>query len=243
MLKTILITIGQVIFTLLLYLLGVLILGIAIYPGVLFCLFIWRHSTDFDIAYRLLALCFGAVSGYFIFGFVLIGIVGLLRFILRLRLKEGEYSMFSLGAAKWALANSLQLIVSIVFMDFILLTPFANLFFRLLGTKMGKHVQINSKFCADLSLLEIGDYSVIGGHSTVICHSFERGKFILRKVRIGKHVVVGLNSVILPGAEIGDGSVIAAGAVIPKNTIVEPRSIYSGVPAQPVRKHADRSSS
>ncbi|MBI4970212.1 MAG: hypothetical protein HZC17_00010 [Candidatus Omnitrophica bacterium] len=243
MIKTILIVFTQIVFTLLLYLLGIVMLGLAMYPGVLFCLFIWQKSAGFEIAYRLLALCFGSVAGYFIFGFVLMAIVGLIRFIFRLNLKEGEYPMFSLASAKWALANSLQLIVSIVFMDFILLTPFANLFFRLLGTKMGKHVQINSKFCADLSLLEIGDYSVIGGHSTVICHSFERGKFILRKVRIGKHVVIGLNSVILPGAEIGDGSVIAAGAVLLKNTKVEPRSIFSGVPAQQARKEDLRSHS
>lgn len=102
----------------------------------------------------------------------------------------------------------------------------------LLGVaRLGKHVQINSKFCADLSLLEIGDGSVIGGHATVIGHSFEREKLILKKVKIGRQVVVGLNAVILPGVEIGDGALIAAGAIVPKNTTVVPGSVYLGATA------------
>ena len=73
----------------------------------------------------------------------------------------------------------------------------------MMGAKLGKNVQINSKYCADFSLLEIDDKAVIGGHATVIGHSFERGRLILKKVRIGKRAIIGLNSVVLPGATIG----------------------------------------
>ena len=83
----------------------------------------------------------------------------------------------------------------------------------------------------NLSLLEIGDEAVIGGHSTVIGHSVERGRLVLKKVKIGKRVTIGLNSVILPGAQIGDGAIIAAGAVLMKDAVVEPRSVFVGVPA------------
>ena len=143
-------------------------------------------------------------------------------------MKEAEYPIASLGAAKWFLINALQTLVSITFTDCILLTPFASLFYRLMGAKLGRNVQINSKFCADISLLEIGDGSVIGGHATVIGHSFERDKLILKNVRIGRHVVVGLNAVILPGVEIGDGAIIAAGAVVPKNTRIASKAVYLG---------------
>ena len=93
---------------------------------------------------------------------------------------------------------------------------------------MGRNVQINSSFCADLSLLEIGDGAVIGGHSTVICHSFERGKLILRPVKIGRKAVIGLNAVILPGAVIGERAIIAAGAVVPKDTVVKDGDVFYG---------------
>jgi hypothetical protein len=71
-------------------------------------------------------------------------------------------------------------------MDFMILTPLLPLFFKLMGVKVGKNVQINSKYCADFFMLEIDDNAVIGGHATVIGHSFERGRLILKKVIIGK---------------------------------------------------------
>jgi len=41
-----------------------------------------------------------------------------------------------------------------------------------------------------------------------------------------KNVTIGLNSVIMPGCEIGDNAVIGASAVLLKNTNVEPRAVY-----------------
>jgi acetyltransferase-like isoleucine patch superfamily enzyme len=229
--KSFLATLFQLIFTIFLYIMGIVIIGLAAFPGFLLCYIIWNHSAATSPSLRILFIAFGAASAYFIFGLSLLIITGFIRIILNLNLKEGEYHIISAGAVKWAMANSLYLLVAATFMDFILLTPFANFFYRIMGAKVGKNCQINSKFCSDMSLLEIGDGAVIGGHATVICHSFERNRLILKKVRIGKRAIIGLNSVILPGCEIGDGALIAAGAVLSKNTIVEPRSIYFGVPA------------
>ena len=227
--KAFLLTALQVLFTLWLYVLGIIILGLSIFPGVLLCYFTWAQTATWALLTRILVFCFVLVAGYFVHGFALILIVGFLRVIFRLNLHEGNYPIVSAVAAKWFVANALQTLVSVTFMDFILLTPFANLFYRTLGARLGSNVQINSKFCADASLLEIGDGSVIGGHATVIGHVFERDRLILKRVKIGKHVVVGLNAIVLPGSEIGDGALIAAGAVLPKDTNVPPRSVYLGI--------------
>jgi acetyltransferase-like isoleucine patch superfamily enzyme len=199
----------------------------------------WTHTVVYFVVLRVWLLCVSLVLAYFVYGFSLVSILGLLRTVLRLNLKEGEYRVASIGMMRWMFINALYIIVSITFMDFILLTPIAALFFRLMGAKVGKNVQINSKNCADLSLLEIGDNTVIGGHATVICHSFERGRLILHKVKIGKNVVIGLNSVVLAGAQIGDGAFITAGAVLGKNKQVEPHSVYAGVPAESTKERRD----
>ncbi len=226
-----LVSLIQMIFTLFLYSIGIAVIGISIFPGVVLCFKIWQACAGLMLGWKVFFLCLGITAAYFIYGICLIFTVGLFRWVFRLNLKEGEYPMQSLDALKWALVNSLVLVVSNTFMDFILLTPFINIFYRLMGAKLGKNVQINSKYCADLGLLEIGDKTVIGGHATVIGHSFERGRLILKKVKIGKNAVIGLNSVVLPGAEIGDGAILAAGAVLSKNAVLEPRSVYVGVPA------------
>ncbi len=231
----------QVLFTLFMYLLAIIIIGLSIFPGVALCFYTWKVSVSFAWLLRLVLLCMSFAAAYFIYGFCVILITGIVRVLFRLTLSEGEYPMASLGALKWVLTNALVQLVANTFMDFMVLTPFITLFFRLMGAKVGKNVQINSKYCADLSLLELGDGAVIGGHATVIGHSFERGRLILKKVKIGKHAVIGLNSVILPGCQIGDGSLIAAGAVLQKNTLVEPRNVYFGVPAMSVKeRHKDK---
>lgn len=225
----------QVLFTLFMYLLAIFIIGLSIFPGVVLCFHAWEISASFVLLIRILLLCMSFAAAYFIYGFCVMLITGIVRVLFGLTLAEGEYPMASLGSLKWLLTNALVQLVANTFMDFMILTPFITFFFRLMGAKVGRNAQINSKRCADLSLLELEDGAVIGGHATVIGHSFERGRLILRKVKIGKNAVIGLNSVVLPGCQIGEGALIAAGAVLQKNTIVEPRNVFFGVPAMSVK--------
>ncbi|MBF0505117.1 MAG: acyltransferase [Candidatus Omnitrophica bacterium] len=178
-------------------------------------------------------LGFGIAGGFFLFGLTLLFLVGLLNMILQLRLKEGSFSFKDGELFKWFFLNALVQAVKAFFMDFMLLTPFSNLFYRMMGARLGMNVQINSKNVADLSLLEIGDNTVIGGNATVICHLFERRGLRLKKVKIGANVVIGLNSVIMPGVQIGDHAIIAAGAIVPKDTVVAERTVYIGREREP----------
>jgi len=53
-------------------------------------------------------------------------------------------------------------------------------------------------------------------------------------VYIGKHVIIGSGSVILPNIKIGNGSAIGALSLVNKNCL--PNSIYLGIPARRVKK-------
>lgn len=215
-------------FTVFLYVSGIAAVCLALFPGVWTMMAVWPLLPQAPAA-RAFFFCFSAAAVYFSYGFCFILISGVLCRAFRLTLEEGDFPLYSPQAFRWALVNSFFLVLSATFMDFILLTPFMNLFYRLMGAKMGRNVLINSKNCSDLSLLEIGEGAVIGGHATVIGHSFENGRIILGKVKIGRNAVIGLNAVVLPGCEVGEGAVIAAGAVLPKGTWVPPYSVYTGV--------------
>jgi acetyltransferase-like isoleucine patch superfamily enzyme len=52
-------------------------------------------------------------------------------------------------------------------------------------------------------------------------------------IRIGRDVIVGVNSVILKGVEIGDGAVVAAGSVVTKS--IPTNEIWGGNPARKIR--------
>lgn len=49
-------------------------------------------------------------------------------------------------------------------------------------------------------------------------------------VRIGRHVIVGTASVVMPGVDIADGCAVGAMSLVMRST--EPWSIYAGVPAR-----------
>ena len=224
--KSLLLTLNQIVFTLLLYIAGALIIGAALFPSAMMAIFVWHNTLQSALALRILWMCLAVSAGYFLFGLSLIFIVGLIRMVFRVRLREGDYKIGSSEMLKWFVVNALFLIVRTAFMEFMMLTPFCSLFYRMMGAKLGHNVQINSKNVADHSLLEIGNNSVIGGNATVIGHSFESKGLKLAKVKIGKNVIIGLNAVVMPGVTIGDGTVIAAGAIVPKETVIEPNMIY-----------------
>jgi len=217
------------------YLIGTVFFGVALIPGVAIFFGALEHSQGLPVLARYAALGLSLAGGYFLFGLTLIFLVGMVRMVLRIRLKEGNHPIFSAEAFKWAFVSALYLLVNFTFIDFILLTPFSNIFFRMLGVKLGKNVQINSKFIFDATLLEIGDNTVVGGGAIIIGHIVERGTLKLRKVSIGKNVTIGSHSTVMPGCEIGDNAIIGASAVLRKGTKVEPRDIYYGIPAESVR--------
>jgi len=70
-------------------------------------------------------------------------------------------------------------------------------------------------------------YGVILGDWVTVGHSVT-----LHGCRVGDRCLIGMGSVVLNNAKIGEGSIIAAGTVIPENTVVEPYSLWMGVPGK-----------
>lgn len=58
-------------------------------------------------------------------------------------------------------------------------------------------------------------------------------KVIIRPVVFERFANVGANAVILPGVTLGEGSVVGACSLVTKDT--EPWTIYTGIPARPVK--------
>ncbi len=225
-------TLFQYLFTLSMYFLGGCLLAASLAVPIFLAFKVWAAVDPQTVTAKVFVLAGSAGFGYFLFGLTLAALTVFLRFTLCLKLEEGEFAYFSLQGVKWAFVNSLILIVNLAFMDFMRLTPFLPLYYRLMGAKIGHRVQINTKGLADVSLLEIGDDSVIGGDAVLIGHLAEHGKLRLQKTVIGKKVTVGLGSVIMPGAFIGDKALIAARSVLSKNTVVEPGAVFAGTPAR-----------
>lgn len=90
-------------------------------------------------------------------------------------------------------------------------------------------------------MLEIGDYCKITRGVVILQHDYSRsvlrrvyGQVIdgVRKTRIGDNVFIGMNAIILMGADIGNNVIIGAGSVVSGS--IPDNCVAAGVPAKPI---------
>jgi len=111
-----------------------------------------------------------------------------------------------------------------------------NILYRSIGMKVGSNVSVGLEVTFDIffpELIEIGDNSVIGYGSTILCHEFLVGKWKKGAVKIGKNVLVGTNSTVLAGVTIGDGTTISACSLV--NRDIASEVFAGGVPARELK--------
>lgn len=53
-------------------------------------------------------------------------------------------------------------------------------------------------------------------------------------VRIGRHAIIGANSVVLPGVTIGEGAAVGAGSVVTRD--LAPWKVYAGAPCRVIKE-------
>ncbi len=80
--------------------------------------------------------------------------------------------------------------------------------------------------------ITIGDNTIIGFNTTILCHEYLTTEYRLGDVVIGSNVLIGANVTILPGVTIGDGAVVGAGSVVHRDIAPNER-----VSSQPLRRH------
>jgi acetyltransferase-like isoleucine patch superfamily enzyme len=116
---------------------------------------------------------------------------------------------------------------------------------RALGVKLGSNVIFYAMkpgmFSTEPWLITIGNNVYITAGCQFITH--DGGTLILRKevpdleltapITVGNDVYIGLNTMILPGVNIGNRVIIGAGSIVTKN--IPDNSVAAGVPARVIK--------
>lgn len=108
------------------------------------------------------------------------------------------------------------------------------------GVECSSHISIGNE-CAiaeGVRILDNSWHDVSVSEEDVECDADLKGKMSnqrIRPVRIGNHVWIATNAMILPGVTIGDGAIVAAGAIVTKN--VPGHCMVAGVPARVIHKN------
>lgn len=115
------------------------------------------------------------------------------------------------------------------------------------GIKIGKGTHFFAPNLTDVDtqrpwLISIGEYCKITAGVRILCHDYSRsvmrmvyGEIVgeAKETKIGNNVFIGVNSIILMGAQIGDNVIIGAGSVV--SGIIPSNVVIAGNPAKIIR--------
>lgn len=170
---------------------------------------------------------------------------------------EEEYGDVSLFKVIRKFFHNIKLKFLEKLLDSSLLEPFAPrklraILIRKMGCHVGKDVFFGDYVRMDTSyadMIYIGDYTHITSGCRLLCHQRDLKNYRvgdnaamcgykLGEIHIGKGVMVGMETMIMPGVTIGDGAIIGARSMVTKD--VPPYCVAVGSPAKVVKQIPER---
>ncbi|ADG41309.1 2,3,4,5-tetrahydropyridine-2,6-dicarboxylate N-acetyltransferase [Leuconostoc kimchii] len=106
----------------------------------------------------------------------------------------------------------------------------------MLGAVINIGAEIGAGTMIDMGAI-LGGRAIVGENSHIGAGAVLAGVIepaSAQPVRIGNHVLVGANAVVIEGVQVGDGAVVAAGAIVTKD--VPANTVVAGVPAKVIKK-------
>lgn len=147
------------------------------------------------------------------------------------RFKAGSYPVWSFYYFRWWLVTRFQALSwSEMFVD----TPLMSLYYRAMGARIGKDVNIGTAVGAAFDLLCIGDNTSIGPETHLLCYKVEDGWLTLGPVTIGNDCFVGTHCNLGIDVSMADNSRLEDLSSLADDTTLAPGDIRRGSPAQPV---------
>ncbi|GAB1433756.1 hypothetical protein MASR2M29_23930 [Spirochaetota bacterium] len=207
----------QIILTIPIYLFYALILGVSLFPSLK--IIFWSFSA-YAVAGKWFLFSFFTGCSVFVFYLSSVLVMGLSIRVLSLGIKAGRYPEQSFTVLRWLVYSGIYTMMTRLVLPVVPMSFFSNLFFYLVGCKLGKNVRLNSYTLNDAFLLTLEDGVVIGGGSDISCHLYEDGHLVLQPVVIKENTVIGAHCYIAPGVVIGRNSLIGLGCYIRQGKIL-----------------------
>lgn len=221
-----------------------LIFGLAVLPALSFWQFV-REATrgwgPFGLTGWYVIVATSLIPAYMIFSIALMFISAGWNRLVRWRTTPGEFPLhdYSWTVVRWGCYNASISVVRIFCGEAMRATPIWMYYLRANGAKLGPGVYVNTAKLNDHNLLVMEEKSVVGGDAKLVAHLVEKGKLKADPVILRKRAVVGINTVIGPGVEIGEGSAVGAMSFVPKGTKIPPNEAWGGVPARVIKRYEE----
>lgn len=219
-----------------------LIFGLSVLPALLFWQFI-REVTrgPFGLYTWYVVVAMSLIPAYLIFSIALMFISAGWNKMMRWRTTAGEFKLhdYSWTVVRWGCYNASISVVRIFCGEAMRATPFWTMYLRANGATLGPGVYVNTAKLNDHNMLVLEEKAVIGGDAKIVAHLVEKGMVKAEPVILRKRAVIGINSVIGPGVEVGEGSAVGAMSFVPKGTKIPPNEAWGGVPARVIKRYEE----
>lgn len=160
-----------------------------------------------------------------------------MKWLLLGRVKPGIYPLWGWFYFRWWLIQ--RLLKNVYLGKFLVGSPLINMYYRLLGAKIGKNCHISSMQVLTHDLLTIGDNTSIGSDCRLNGYIVEDGWLKIGSIDIGDECFVGARSVVGLNSRIEDNGILDDMSMLPDNSLI-PQGVYCvGSPALPCSIPAD----
>jgi non-ribosomal peptide synthetase-like protein len=157
----------------------------------------------------------------------------ILKWLIVGRYRKVEQPLWSLFIWKNEFINSLcENLVYPLLLQMIQGTLLLPLFFRLLGSKIGKNVYMETTEITEFDLVKIEDNASLNTGSTIQTHLFEDRVMKMSSLHIGKNVTIGPMSVVLYDSSMKEGAYLDGLSLLMKGEILPAETFWYGIPAR-----------
>ena len=189
----------------------------------------WLIEDEYDYAPAILGALAVLIGLY---PFMLLTAI-VVKWVVIGRYRPGAHPLWGLYYFRWWLVNTIESGIPVGYLSG---TPLLNIYYRLMGARIGRNVHLGTDGFATYDLLSIGDDSSIGGDASLLGFTVEDGMLKIGRIDIGERCFVGTGSVLREetvmenDAALEDLSCLRRGGKIPRG------ERWLGSPAQRVSK-------
>lgn len=191
-----------------------------------FLTYTWMIEDDYDYHEAI----FGALAIFVVLYPLMLLTSILVKWLVIGRYRAGAYPLWSGYYLRWWFVTAIQSAVPVAYLTG---TPLLNIYFRLMGAKIGRNVHLGTEDFAIFDLLTIGDDTSIGADSGAFGHTVENGRLIIAPVTIGQRCFVGTRSVLGENSEMEDDSALEDLSLLPRGQKIPGAKPGSARPRNP----------
>ena len=167
-------------------------------------------------------------------GALAVGIAVVAKWLLVGRWRSSEHPLWSSFVWRGELADAFVEVVAVPWLlRAVPGTALLGLYFRSMGSTVGRGVWCETYWLPEHDLIELGDGATINRGCVVQTHLFHDRVLAMDAVRLGPGATLGPNSVILPAATLGRHATVGPGSLVMRGEAAPDKTRWIGNPIGP----------